>query len=82
MHLLLDTWNDEHYIGDTRVDLVISTGSVIFDKNNRRVVVKGIPDTVVFSNEYTDDELIYQCAVRAIEVLTRNHGWILFTPKL
>lgn len=78
MLMLLDPSTDRHYIGDDRVSLMHNTGRVVFDMVGRCVVIDGKPDTVTYSTDFTDDEMIREMAARAMVLLGRR-GWLLFT---
>lgn len=77
--LLLDTRNDRHYTGENTSDLILNTGRVTIDLNSRRAVIDGKPDTVSYSSEYTSDELLVEACRRALQVLTRDYGFVLYS---
>lgn len=77
-YLILDPRLNRHYSADTLPDLMIHTGAVSFSMSERRAYIKGEPDTVTFSEEYTDVEMIREMAYRALKVLTRDYGWTLY----
>lgn len=79
--LLLDTCNDRHHTGQALVDAVLATGIVAFDYSSRKVAVRGRLDTVSFSSEYQGDELIREMARRALRLLTRDHGFVLYRAE-
>lgn len=82
MRLLLDTINDKHYVGDKTQELVLATGRITFDAINRRILIDGQPDTVTFSSDYNDIELGVEFGIRALKVLTRDHGFIHFNEVI
>lgn len=82
MLLLLDTRNDKHYTGTTVTDVVQSTGVVTVDFDARRAVIKGKPDTVSFSTDYSHIELVREVHARALQVLCCHHDWALFRSDI
>lgn len=78
MLLLLNPFTDKFHTGDRTIDLVFGSGLATLDHAARRAVIKGAPDTVSFSAEYSDEELLREAARRALDVLRRHHGYILF----
>lgn len=79
--LLLDVRNDKHYFGFSVVEAVIHTGRVSLDFNARTAVIDGKNDTVSFSDDYSHREFVREAYARAMKVLCRDHGFILFTSK-
>lgn len=79
--LLLDHRNDRHYTGETTVDLLRASGLISIDLDARRAVILGKPDTVTFSTEYTQDDMVREACRRALQVLCSNHGFTLFRSE-
>ena len=84
MLLLLDTRNDTHYTGATIVELVdsIPAGIACMDIFARRAFIYLKPDSVSFSAEYTQGELVGEIARRTVQVLCRDHGWQIFRSDI
>ena len=78
MRLLLDVRNDKHYTGATKVDVVLATGRVVIDTVARCAVIDGKPDSVTFGPDYQGDELIREIAGRAMQLMVRDYGFLLF----
>lgn len=67
--------------GETRAELLLNTGIVQFDMDGRRALIKGVPDTVSFSRDFTDEEMLKEMGKRVLEVLTRDYSFTLYTIK-
>lgn len=79
--LLLDVRNDKHYFGFTVTEAVMHTGRVSLDWRARTAVIDDVNDTVSFSDVLTDDHFVKEAYARALTVLRRDHGFILFNEK-
>lgn len=80
--LLLDTRNDKHYVSTSTIDLVLSTGRVVFNIAGRRIEVDGRADGVTIGHDYDHRELIRELAARALRVLCRDHGFVLYRSDI
>lgn len=80
--LLLDTRNDKHYVSTRTADLILSTGRVVFDLTGRRIEIDGRPDGVTIGHDYDHRELIRELAARALRVLCRDYGFVLYRSDI
>lgn len=64
-------------VGTTALEIIVQLSGVRLDLEKRRAVLDGEPDTVSFSDEYSDTELPGVIAARVIEVYSRR-GWKLY----
>lgn len=80
--LLLDVINDKHYCGFTLTQAAMHTGRLSLDFKARTAVIDDKNDTVGFSSDYTSDEFIRAAYARGVDVLCRDHGFIVFNEKV
>jgi hypothetical protein len=79
MKLLINFYNNKYYLGENNTDIIKQIPFIKFNYDKRIIEINDKEDTISFSKEYTDNELIIEFSNRAIELLKRN-GYSLWKP--
>lgn len=90
--LLLDTRNDQHFVGNDYLDLAVATGRVAFDLDKRtctvqhsanpHLVVNPTSTTLKWGDSWERDEMLRDMAKDAISYLCGKCGFVLYRSDL
>ena len=78
MYLLLSKYNDVIAKANNKVQLLDNCNIVCFDTLNGQLLIYGKKDTIIYSNEFTAQEMKNEMITRALQLLTRDYGFTLF----